>query len=51
MVEIIGSIDNAWKRGKTTNVHHLIFTSDSILSFDVLSKKTNKNGDEPIPAI
>ena len=39
MVEIIGSIDNAWKRGKVTNVHHLIFTSDSILAFDVLSKK------------
>lgn len=39
MTQIIGSIDNAWKRGKITNIHHLIFTSDSILAFDILNKK------------
>ncbi|MCW6169314.1 MAG: hypothetical protein LVQ96_04340 [Thermoplasmatales archaeon] len=39
MVTILGSIDNAWKRGHTTNIHHLIFTEDSILIFDVMNKK------------
>lgn len=39
MVTIVGSIDNAWKRGHTTNIHHLIFTGDSILIFNVMNKK------------
>jgi hypothetical protein len=36
---IIGSIDNAWKHGHTTNIHHLIFIEDALLIFDVLNKK------------
>jgi len=36
---ILGSIDNAWKHGHTTNIHHLIFTEDALLIFDVLNKK------------
>ena len=39
MTTIEGSIDNAWKRGKTTNIHHLIFLPDSLLIFDVLNKR------------
>jgi hypothetical protein len=39
MTTIKGSIDNAWKRGKTTNIHHLIFLPDSLLIFDVLNKR------------
>ncbi len=39
MPSVIGSIDNAWKRGKTTYIHHLIFTEDSLLIFDIFHKK------------
>lgn len=39
MATIEGSIDNAWKRGKTTNIHHLVFMTDSLLIFDILNKK------------
>ncbi|MEM3676195.1 MAG: hypothetical protein QXV22_03965 [Thermoplasmataceae archaeon] len=39
IVSIIGSADNAWKRGNVTNLHHLVFTNSAILVFDVLSKK------------
>ncbi len=39
MITIEGSIDNAWKRGKITNIHHLIFLPDSLLIFDVLNKR------------
>ena len=42
MVTVVGSIDNAWKRDKSTFVHHLIFTSDSILIFDLFNKKDVK---------
>jgi hypothetical protein len=42
MVTVVGSIDNAWKRDKSTFVHHLIFTSDSILMFDLFDKKDVK---------
>ena len=42
MVTVVGSIDNAWKRDKSTFVHHLIFTSDSILIFDLFDKKDVK---------
>lgn len=39
MTTIEGSIDNAWKRSKITNIHHLIFLPDSLLIFDVLNKR------------
>ena len=39
MVSVLGSIDNAWKRDKITFVHHLVFTEDSILIFDLFDKK------------
>lgn len=38
MVTVIGSIDNAWKRDKSTFVHHIIFTDGSILIFDLFNK-------------
>ena len=42
MTTIIGSIDNAWKHGHTTNIHHLIFIEDALLIFDVLNKKISE---------
>ncbi len=39
MTTVEGSIDNAWKHDKTTNIHHLVFTADSLLIFDVLNKR------------
>ena len=42
MVTVLGSIDNAWKRDKVTYVHHLVYTADSILIFDLFDKKDLK---------
>lgn len=39
MTTVEGSIDNAWKHGKTTNIHQLVFMADSLLIFDVLDKR------------